>query len=413
MKKLKNSYLQYGYYFPLVLAFLFPFGLNLSIIIALWSICFFLFEDLKEGFANIFKNKWSYVLLAFFALHTVAYFFSDNKTEALTVIERKLSFLAFPLLIFCSTNFAATIKKIIIAFIAGCLLATLICLVRAIYLYLAEGVNAFFYDDFNYFMHPSYFAMYLTFAQLIIIVFGKEWLGNEPNLNLKTGLISAVIVTGIFLCSSKLGLLSAGLLLPLTLIVKLYNKGFKKGIVTLVLGIAIAIPVSYKLFPKPYVRLVKAFEVTTSAQEINKAETDGTAVRILIWKETVNIIKQHVWFGVTPGDENDVLSEAYTSHQLTGALQKHLNTHNQYLQTFLGTGLIGFVLLCLMTLGALIVGFVQKNYLLVLFSTLIILNFLVESMLQAQAGFIFFAFFFTLLAQYNLSKLFSNQNHTQ
>ena len=148
-----------------------------------------------------------------------------------------------------------------------------------------------------------------------------------------------------------------------------------------------------------------AFEVTTSSQEINKAETDGTAVRILIWKESLNIIKDNFLFGVTPGDENDVLCKAYSSNQLTGALEKQLNTHNQFLQTLLGTGLIGFVLLCVMTFGALVEGFMKRNYLLVLLIILSILNFLVESMLQAQSGFMFFVFFLVFFLQYNLSKL--------
>jgi O-antigen ligase len=388
----------------LALAFSMPFGYNLSIIIVLWSICFFAFEDLKIGFSNVFKNKWSYVLIGFFVLHAVGYFFSENKTEALSNIERKLSFLGFPILVFCNRNLVPKVKQIILAFISGCIVALLLCLLRAVYLYIVEDINAFFYGDFNYFMHPSYFAMYLTFSQLVIILFGREWFSHWSNLDSKLASLSSLIVIGIFLCSSKLGLLAAALLLPGTLSVVLYNKGFKKGIIALVLGIIIAVPITYKLFPTPYNRLRTAFEVTTSNQEINRAETDGTAVRILIWQESVKLIKENFLFGVTPGDENDVLCKAYSSHQLTGALEKQLNTHNQFLQTFLGTGLIGFILLCMMTFGALITGFIQKNYLLVLFSILAILNFLVESMLQAQSGFMFFVFFLVLLLQTNLSS---------
>lgn len=381
-----------------------PFGFNLSIIILLWSLCFFMFEDLKQSFSNVFKSKWTYILFGFLVLHGVLSLFSVNKTEALSEMERKLSFLAFPVLLFCNGNFAPHIKKIIMAFIAGCVSALVICLLRAIYLYVFFGINAFFYDHFNYFMHPSYFAMYLTFVLMLIILFGKQWLGHISNYYLKAGLLSALVVTGIFLCASKSGLLVAALLLPVSLIVILYNKGYKKGIIALVLGIIVLIPVTYKFFPTPYERLKVAFEVTTSSQEINKSETDGTAVRILIWKESVNLIKENLLFGVTPGDENDVLCTAYSSHQLTGALEKQLNTHNQYLQTFLGTGIIGFILLFVMTFGALITGFIQRNYLLVLFSALSILNFLVESMLQAQSGFMFFVFFLCLLVQYNLSQ---------
>lgn len=381
-----------------------PFGYNLSILIVLWSVCFFAFEDLKTGFVNVFRNKWSYVLIGFFFLHAIGYFFSENKTEALSIIERKLSFLGFPILIFCNQNLVSKVKSIILAFISGCIAALTLCLLRAVYLYFVEDMNAFFYGDFNYFMHPSYFAMYLTFSQLVIILFGRQWFSHWTNLNSKLAILSSLIVTGIFLCSSKLGLLAAALLLPATLSVVLYNKGFKKGIIALVLGILVAIPVTYKLFPTPYNRLTQAFEVTTSTKEINKAETDGTAVRILIWQESVNLIKENFLFGVTPGDENDVLCKAYSKHQLTGALEKQLNTHNQFLQTFLGTGLIGFILLCIMTFGAMITGFMKKNYLLVLLCILSILNYLVESMLQAQSGFMFFVFFLVLLLQTNLSS---------
>ena len=87
------------------------------------------------------------------------------------------------------------------------------------------------------------------------------------------------------------------------------------------------------------------------------------------------------------------------------SLRKKLNAHNQFLQTFIGTGLLGFALLLMMTVGGLIYGFVKRNYILILFSVLMIFNFLVESMLQAQAGFVFFVFFFCLLSYYNLSKL--------
>jgi O-antigen ligase len=157
--------------------------------------------------------------------------------------------------------------------------------------------------------------------------------------------------------------------------------------------------------PQPFERIKEAFKVTASAEKIDKTDAESTAVRILIWKESVKLITSNFWFGVTPGDSHDKLIEAYEREGLTGALIKKLNAHNQFLQTFIGTGLLGFILLLLMTIGSLIYGLFKKNYILSLFSILMILNFLVESMLQAQAGFIFFVFFFCILTQYNFHKL--------
>jgi O-antigen ligase len=394
-------YLNFGFNLPLLIAFFLPFGINYGIFIITWALCFFAFSNVKVGLKSVLNNKWSYVLLTFLLIHVIGYFFSTDKADALTAIEIKLSFLVFPILVFASEYNELQLKKIIISFVSGCILACLICLCRAFYLYLFDDFNAFFYSEFSWFMHPSYFAMYLVFAQLIVMLFYPKWLSHLSKLNMKIGFICCLFLLCIFLCSSKMGLITALFLLPATLAIIWFRLGFKKLILGLVIGLIITIAGAYKLFPAPFERIKTAVRVTSSAETIDKTDAESTAVRILIWKESVKLIKEHFIFGTTAGDANDKLIESYEREGLDGALKKNLNAHNQFLQTFIGTGIVGFILLMLMTLGALIHSLIKKNYILSLFCMLIIFNFLVESMLQAQAGFIFFAFFFCLFTQYN------------
>lgn len=410
LAKFKHTYLHLGYNLPLLIAFLLPFGINYAIFIIIWIISFFAFDNVKAGLQRMHQNKWSYVLLAFFFIHVLGYFFSINKQAALNAIEIKLSFLAFPILIFASNYNHLQVKKIITSFVSGCILASVINIFRAFFLYYFQDFNAFFYSEFSYFMHPSYFAMYLVFAQLIVLLFYPNWLSHLSNLNIKIGFMSVIFLTTIFLCSSKMGLITAFLLIPLTFFVILYKQGYTKVIIGLVVSFILCIGIAYKLFPMPFERIKTAVRVTESSETIDKKDAESTAVRILIWKESVKLIEQNLIFGTTAGDANDRLVQSYEKEGLSGALIKKLNAHNQFLQTFIGTGIIGFVVLLLMTVGALIYGFIKKNYILVLFSALCIFNFLVESMLQAQAGFIFFVFFFCILTQYNLSKPLSNNS---
>jgi O-antigen ligase len=403
--KLKHIYTTFGYNLPLLIAFFLPFGINYAIFIIIWTVLFFVFDDVKFGLKRAFQNKWTYVLLGFFFLHAIGYFFSSNKSEALTAIEIKLSFLAFPILLFASDYNELRVKKIVISFVSGCILVSVMCLFRACFLYFFQDINAFFYSEFAYFMHPSYFAMYLVFAQLIVMLFYPKWLAHLSSLNIKIGFISVIFLVSIFLCSSKMGLITAFLLLPATLFIILFNKGYKKMIIGLILSLVVGITITYKLFPSPFERLKVAFKVTASSQTIDKTDAESTAVRILIWKESIKLIKENFWFGTTAGDANDKLIQSYKKEGLLGALIKKLNAHNQFLQTFIGTGFLGFVLLLLMTVFVTIYGFVKRNYILVIFSVLMICNFLVESMLQAQAGFIFFVFFLCLLLKYNFYKL--------
>ncbi len=405
LDKLKKIYHLQGYQLPLMIAFLLPFGINYAIFILAWALCFFLLGDVKKGMSQFMKNKWAYVLILFFIIHAVGYFFSGNKAGALNAIEIKLSFLAFPILIFSSQYSEVQIKKIVISFVTGCILTSVICVFRAFYNYWILNTSGFFYTEFSVFMHPSYFVMYLIFAQLIVLLFYPKWLSHLSNLNIKIGFMSIIFLVAIFLCSSKMGLITAFLLLPTTFVVLLYKNGYKKIIIGLLIGLMGAIAIAYKLFPTPFERIKMAVKVSSSSQSIDKTDAESTAVRILIWKESVKLIKQQIIFGTTPGDTDDDLVAAYQKEGLSGALKKRLNAHNQFLQTFIGTGIIGFLLLVLLTFGGLVYGFVTKNYLLMLFSCLIIFNFLVESMLQAQAGFIFFVFFFCLLTQYHFHKL--------
>ncbi|HRD40798.1 MAG TPA: O-antigen ligase family protein, partial [Bacteroidia bacterium] len=85
----------------------------------------------------------------------------------------------------------------------------------------------------------------------------------------------------------------------------------------------------------PFERLSNAFKTASSAN-VDKTSVESTAVRMLIWGESMEIIKNNFWWGVGVGDANDVLQAAYKEHGLTGALEHNLNTHNQYFQTFIG-----------------------------------------------------------------------------
>ena len=408
LAKLKSTYLKFGYNLPLLISFFLPFGINYAVFIFIWSICFFSFDNVKQGFKTIFQNNWSFILIGFFIIHVIGFFYSENKSEAISAIEIKLCFLAFPVLFFASNYDNTQIKKIIISFVSGCILASFLCVFRAFYLYLFEDVNAFFYSDFSYFIHPSYMAMYLVFAQLIVILFYKKWLSHLSFLNIKIGFISCILFISIFLCSSKMGLITVFLLLPTTFGIQLFIKGYKKTIIGLLLALLVVITITYKILPSPFNRFKTAISVTTSAEKIDKSDAESTAVRILIWKESIKIIKKHIWLGVSPANVNQELLAAYQQNGLTGALAKRLNAHNQFLQTFIGTGIIGFVLLLLITLFLIVYSFIKKNYILMLFSILISLNFMVESMLQAQAGFTFFVFFLCTLLKYDLKEISKN-----
>lgn len=354
------------------------------------------------------KNPWFLTLLGFFILHVVSAILSDNQQESMRAIEVKLGFLAFPYFFFLFKINSLTIRRMVIAFISGCFFALVACLLRALWIYLADGENYFYYNKFSYFMHAGYFSMYMLFASVVLFLVYPLWFEKEKWLTIIRLFLILSFIVGIFLCASKIGiiaLLAVGILLPIIRYKEVITPGRFVGFL---LALCALVAILYVALPTPFERLTNAFK-TASSENIDKTSSESTAVRMLIWGESMEIIKNNFWWGVGAGDANDVLQESYKEHGLTGALEHNLNTHNQYFQTFIGLGVIGMIVLVISTLGSMIYGFIKHNTLLVLFSVIIMLNFLVESMLQTQAGNLFYGFFLCLLLQYNLMKI-SNEH---
>lgn len=380
------------YFFPTLFCFCLPFGsLVLSGIVVLWMIVSLVNIDkdqLKKGIIN--KNIWW--LLFFFICTAISALVSTNKSEAGFSIEIKMSFVLFPYLFFFFKWPIQIIKRCIVSFVSGCFFACLILIGRACY-YAATGHSEyFFYTQFSAFIHASYFAMYLILAIALVVLLYPTWFKTQKNITYTFYLFVLMFSITIFLCSSKLGLISFFISAPLILLYKYRSFMNVKKVSYLIIGILVLGFFSYKLFPEAFNRLSSL--TTVSSDTLDKTSSESTTVRILIWEQCLQIIKSNFWFGTGVGDANDALYAAYAQNGLTGALDHNLNAHNQYFQTFIGLGIVGFLILLVLTFGYLIKGILKKNFFLFLFSLLIVLNFTVESMLQASAGVLFFVFFF-------------------
>ncbi|MEI6020033.1 MAG: O-antigen ligase family protein, partial [Bacteroidota bacterium] len=152
---------------------------------------------------------------------------------------------------------------------------------------------------------------------------------------------------------------------------------------------------AYNIFPDSFQRLQSITNI--SLTDIDKTSKESTTVRILIWQQAMELSLQKPIFGLGVGDANDQLYQAYANNGLSGALQYHLNAHNQYLQTLLGMGLFGLLLMFHFTWMQLFSALRSKRFILFVFAFLISFNFLVESMLQTAAGVLFFCFFYCFL----------------
>jgi O-antigen ligase len=387
------------YFFPLFFCFCLPFGsLLLSGIVIAWLVSSMFCLDPAQIRTGL-KKPLLWLCAAFFLFTALSALLSRNKADALFAVEIRLSFVIFPFLLFCFSYPPGILRRCLSSFVSGCFFACLYLIGRAFIFTLNGQPEYFFYTLFSQFIHASYFAMYLLMAIVFVTLFYREWFREQKAIIYSSWFFIGIFVTGIFLCSSKMGLITSFFCLPVLALYRHRERLKWKGIAAVLAGFVMLVIVAVFLFPASFSRLKSLQGI--SAEKIDRTSSESTTVRILIWQEAWKIIRGNWMAGVGAGDDNQALYDAYARDGLTGAYSHHLNAHNQYLQTTLALGFPGLLLLLGLTLVQFIQSIRTSHFLLFMFTAVIMLNFLVESMLQTSAGVLFFMFF---LCYFNLTR---------
>ncbi len=387
------------FYSSLLVAFLIP----LSHKITIYAIMLFVLSWVLSGqwifnAKSAIKNSVFIILLTFFLLHLIGLFYSSNMHAGWFDIEVKLTMILFPLIFFMSDFLTEQKRKsILLTFVIGTTIAMLVSVGVAFYAYFANNANNFFYMKLSIFHHPTYFAMYICFSTAIIL---KYILYNDITINRILSLTLIIIFSiFIYMLSSKAGIIIFFVTLVLMSVPALFKKNIR--IFASLLLIFAVFQVWFSLTQNMRFETVTK-SVASAEQNVTTEESNG--VRVLIYETAIDIIKFNYAIGVGTGDIKDELMKEYKVRNMTGALENKLNAHSQFLETFIGQGIAGISLLLLLFLIPFIKSIKTKNWLIFSYVIIVALNFLTESMLNTQAGVVFFAFFYSFFATSNNKK---------
>lgn len=294
------------------------------------------------------------------------------------------------------------------AFIGANAVIVVICLARAAFrsieLYLHAGPQAhpdgyalslpFFASGFSAFLHPTYMAMYLTLALMLLARMQAGRAGDER----LTTVTALLLVLGIVLCASKAGwiiLVLAGFGL---LAERWSERRMRRTVGWGLLAVFLVGTTLY--FTTAYVherigQVLNVFQGSVPRIDASNSTDD----RRLVWDAASAVVASHPWTGVGTGDVKDELLKTYADRDYVEPLRKKLNAHDQYLNTGVALGIGGILLLLVMVIVPMMSAFRRGDIMLVSFLLLNAFNWTVESMLEVQAGTIFFAFFAWMLTQ--------------
>ena len=355
--------------------FLFLFGLS------------FLFHSSSAVFKLRVQNNKVLLLLPF--LYFI-YVLQSLRDFSFSELGLKMSFVVFPLIFLASKcNWPILKEKIVKAHLFGCILSLLLCFSAATARYMdSHNTEMFFYTNLSIFMHAGYFAFHLTLAfasALYFLFFGQR--GSKHYLLYI--LICVFLVFGVILLSSK-GPLFA-LLFIFFMFLAHYSyvaKQWKNGIVATIVFVIILIA-AYRTLDFFRYR-VDSF---LSALRDKPKETDTTSAREMVWERAIELIRAEPFVGYG-NSANDKLYESYLQHNMQVEYKHRLNAHSEFLQLFLELGVLGVFALLLLLLNSIVDAVRKIDMLRLAFLVAIVIGFSTESMLETEAGILYFCFFY-------------------
>jgi hypothetical protein len=345
-----------------------------------------------------FKNeKYLWILPIFYLLHVAGLLWTTNYAQAGLDLQIKLTLFLLPIILSSYPLDERMINKIRRYFIGGILLSCIYLLVIATRRYLhGEPFTVFFYAELsNALMHPTYFSMYLNAA--LLFVFHEMLLSSHRRTIWMGAAIMIILFVFIVLLSARTA--EATAFVSIFVMIVLYwrqKAGFRFVYPTLVvLGIAMLTQTVLLKYSNRFAQVENAIQTNAVVTESSYNSTTG---RLEIWREAVLMLPQYWLLGTGTGDVKDELNKTYHQNNFSYGFDKSLNTHNQYLQSFLTLGIFGLILF---VLAIKIPWLKRSNYhsLLLMLLFIFALNCLTESMLEAQRGAIFFAFMISLFGR--------------
>lgn len=340
----------------------------------------------KVNIQNIisFKNPFIW-LICFYLFHVIGLWNTSNFAFANMDLGMKSTFVILPLY-FILIRPHLDLSKLFKALIYGCLFSLLFYGVFAIIAFYKSGTVPVG-SDFSFWMHRGYYAIYLVLAFTFIFT---EAIRKSKISIIEIALL-LVLFLGTIITESKAGILiilvNAFFLLFYFLKVKF--GWLKSSIVMALLCLLMLFSVTKLLSGN---NRFSAALYSLQKDNMDVTTTESTTARILMWETSVDIIEDNIITGVGTGDVKDELQELNYKKGYTGVAEYDLNSHNQFLNSWIALGLFGFLSL----LGVFIVLFLPyygENILFVRFLSLsLFLTLMTESFLEVQAGIIPFAF---------------------
>ena len=345
------------------------------------------------------KWKWLLINSSLFLAYTISILYSNNHSVALKKLETALSVLVIPITFFALLPHFKISNKLQQVFIKTFIASTsLFSICSVVYITLRNSSLNYLWSTDKYRniiiempligQHPIYASTFLVLSIIFFVYLFKQKLFKNYKDKLLFLILTSINLVFLLFLSSKGAILALFIIMFFLFIFETTKKIYKYLIiVTFVCSL-----ITLFIYNRRMNELIKAQTYQTLNPHLS------TSIRLGIYDCSWAIIKKQLFTGYGIGDAQKELNLCY-ANKSDILLMHRFNSHNQYLDITIKTGLIGLFVF----LGFLAINFrnaiKNKNQLLIMILVLYCMLFLVENVLSRQSGVILF--FFLICFFYN------------
>ncbi len=343
--------------------------------------------------------SWVFQPAMFFSalLYTMLFVSAFNSSfpeVAWKELEFKASMFVFPLLALLHPGLSKNeLYRIFNAFTTGTLLFALVALSYGIYRVNQYGsLDYLTYSKLGIVFHPTYMAVYQSLALLWILMRGvrQDYFFSIKWIHWIAGGFTVLFIS---MLASKAGIISAGICIFLAGFAAHRRYIIPRHYILVCLSSLVFLFATSMLLPLTASRFERsAKDIATSPVGENSPAYSSTELRKVTWAASFEVLRENP-FGLGAGNVGAKLEELYERDGETYAAEHQLNTHNQFLQIAAELGWPGLLLMILIFLLTFVQSIKSGTFIFPAFILVTGVNCLFESMLEVQAGVVFFFFF--------------------
>lgn len=395
-------------YLAFITSFIFSFRAITSISIAIILIG----EIINISLAAVreIKQPFFILLVAFYVLQFVALFYTTDTHEGWNNIRLKSGLIFIPLAMYSSYDMPDAVRKRLIrGYCIVLAIASLYCLLLAVRHYTeVHSRYVLFYHELvsPLKQHAVYFSIFvfIALAYLLTTLRKKEFIFNKTFHFLLIAFFSFFLL----LLSSKMVIVYYAIFLVWYLF-SLFkkHKGYRTWILSFAILFIIAgctVMLTTNPISQRFNDILRGDIRFILRDKFDRADYfNGVQFRLLQWRLVPEILTENkAWItGVGPGDAQHLLDKQYISKNMyqgdparpgsKGYLS--YNTHNQFLQSLLQTGITGAILFLLITFTLARMAWRSRSSLYIFIVALLIVYSLIESVFETQYGILLYTFF--------------------